>query len=334
LDPNRLYQAHKADWQALSNLLDQAERELSQLSPADVDDLGRLYRIATSDLALAKRDFPRHPVAAFLNQLVARGHAVLYRAEPLALRRIWRFMTAGFPQVYRETLPFILAATLLFFVPALLAGAAIWIEPSASRYLLPPQVADLHEMIARGELWTEIPVNERPYTSSFIMRNNLQVAFLAFGSGILAGLYTVWIMVYNGLIIGGLTGLTAHYGLGFDLWTFVIGHGVIELSVITMAGGMGLMLGWAILKPGLLRRQDALRLAAGRAVRLVIGCIPLLVLAGLIEGFISPNENIPWLLKWAVGLGSGGLLYAYLLLAGRSGGDGEVQRASDRQQRL
>ena len=123
-------------------------------------------------------------------------------------------------------------------------------------------------------------------------------------------------MVFNGLILGGITGLTVHYGVGFDLWTFVIGHGVIELSVIFIAGGTGLMLGWAILRPGLLRRRDALALAAQQAVRLVAGCIPLLVMAGTIEGFISPAENTPLAGQVGRGPGQRALLYGYLLLAG------------------
>jgi len=92
---------------------------------------------------------------------------------------------------------------------------------------------------------------------------------------------------------------------------------VIELSVICMAGGAGLMLGWSLIRPGLLRRRDALILAARKAVRLLVGGIPLLVVAGMIEGFISPAEDIAVWFKWAVGLGSGVLLYGYLILAGR-----------------
>jgi len=128
---------------------------------------------------------------------------------------------------------------------------------------------------------------------------------------------TLWVLATNGLILGGVTGLTIHYGVGFDLWTFVIGHGVIELSVIFMAGGSGLMIGWALLRPGLMRRRDALALAARKAVRLLIGAVPLLFVAGAIEGFLSPAENIPWPIKWGIGIGSGILLYGYLLLAGR-----------------
>ncbi|MFW5941300.1 MAG: stage II sporulation protein M [Chloroflexota bacterium] len=319
MTPEKLLQSRRDEWQALSELLDRGQRSVRQLSPAEVTDLSRLYRAAAADLALAQRDFPDHEVTRYLNQLVARGHALVYQDEPLAVDRLKRFVAKGFPQTFRETFPFFISAALLFIVPGLLVGLVTGWNPEASRWLLPPQVQDLLPLIEERELWTEIPVAERPYTSAFIMRNNIQVTFLAFSGGMLLGLLTLYIMVLNGLVIGGLTGLTAHYGVGFELWTFVIGHGVIELSVIFMAGGAGLLLGWSILRPGLLRRRDSLQLAARSAVRLIVGAVPLLIVAGAIEGFISPNELIPWPVKWAVGLGSGVLLYAYLFLSGRGG---------------
>ena len=140
---------------------------------------------------------------------------------------------------------------------------------------------------------------------------------MAFAGGVSGGLLTVYALVMNGLILGGLLGLTSHYGIGMDLATFVIGHGVIELSVIFIAGGSGLMLGWALLRPGLMRRRDALAQAARKAVQLLGGAIPLLVIAGSIEGFISPSETIPMEVKWSVGIVSGILLYSYLFFAGR-----------------
>jgi uncharacterized membrane protein SpoIIM required for sporulation len=317
VNAERFYESRRDEWQSLGSLLDRSQNNLRRLTPDEIQELSRLYRAAAADLALAQRDFPQHRVTSYLNQLVARGHAVIYQGEPLALRRLQHFVAAGFPQTFRQTGPFILAAALLLLIPALLAGLVTNWNPEAAHWLLPAQVQELIPLVEEQELWTDIPMEERPYTSSFIMRNNIQVTFLAFGGGMLLGLFTAYIMLLNGLLLGGLTGLTAHYDVGFELWTFVIGHGVVELSVIFIAGGAGLALGWAILRPGLLRRRDALALTARRAVRLIIGCVPLLVIAGLIEGFISPNEGLPWAVKWAVGVGTGLLLYAYLLLAGR-----------------
>jgi uncharacterized membrane protein SpoIIM required for sporulation len=315
---DQFYESRQADWKALAQLLDRSQGGgIQRFSPEEIDRLGRLYRAVTSDLALAQRDFPGHKVAIYLNQLVARAHAVVYRGEPMAYNRLLRFVTAGFPRAYRQAFPFILVAALLFLLPALIAGVGTAWQPEAARWLLPVEAQELIPTIERRELWVDIPVYERPYASSYIMQNNIQVSFLAFGGGMLAGLLTIWAMIVNGLVFGGIMGLTAHYGVGFELGTFVIGHGVIELSTIFIAGGSGLMLGWAMIHPGLMSRRDALVVAARRAVRLVIGCVPLLVMAGVIEGFISPAEGIPWPVKWAVGLGSGVALYAYLLLAGR-----------------
>jgi uncharacterized membrane protein SpoIIM required for sporulation len=314
---DEFYESRKADWAELTRLLERCKGSVNHLSPEEVRSLGQLYRLVTSDLALAQRDFPDNRVTQYLNQLVARAHAVVYQSEPLAYQRIWWAITVGYPQAYRQAGRFILLAFLLFAIPALVVGMSTAWQPSSARWLLPADVQRLIPMIEQQELWTDIPVWERPYISAFIMQNNIRVAFLGFASGVTAGLLTTYVMVFNGLELGGLTGLTLHYGVGFDLWTFVIGHGVVELSVIFIAGGCGLMLGWAIIHPGLHRRRDALMLAAQKAVRLIVGCVPLLMFAGLIEGFISPSETIPWFVKWSVGIGSGILLYSYLLLAGR-----------------
>lgn len=317
MNAEQFYRSRQADWQQLTALLDKSQ-QMNRLTPAEVQQMGLLYRSVTSDLALAQREYPRHQVTTFLNQLVARGHATIYQGEPLAVRRLKHYFLVGLPTTFREALPFMVTAALLLIVPALIAGFLTNWQPDASTWLLPANVQELRPLIEDQELWTNIPVEERPYSSAFIMSNNIQVSFMAFGGGITAGLFSLYILVFNGLLLGGITGLTAHYNVGFELWTFVIGHGVIELSAIFIAGGSGLMLGWAILQPGLLRRGDALMLAGRKAVKLIIGCVPILIVAGLIEGFISPNENIPWPVKWSVGLVTGILLYSYLLLAGRS----------------
>jgi len=247
---NEFYQSRRGDWETLSRLLDQAQKDMHALSESQVQELAHLYRAVTSDLALAKRDFSRSEVTTYLNQLVARAHAVVYRSEPLALKRLWHFATVGFPRLFRETSIFTFVAALFFILPAVGSGLVTYLRPESATLLLPPEAHRLIGIVEDKKLWIDIPVEERPYTSMFIMRNNIQVSFMAFASGLTAGLMTLWVLFFNGLMIGTLTGLTSYYGIGFELWTFVIGHGVIELSVIFMAGGSGLMLGWAILRGG------------------------------------------------------------------------------------
>jgi uncharacterized membrane protein SpoIIM required for sporulation len=317
MNVDEFYQSRKADWENLTMLVEQAQSDVRRLSSTDIDRLASLYRAASSDLALAKRDFPRHRLTQHLNQVVARAHAVLYQGEPLAWNRLVDFALRGFPRLFRETIVFTFAAFLMLMVPAVLAGIATANSPESATWLLPAEVQNLIPIVQQKELWIDIPMEERPYASSFIMTNNIRVSFLAFGSGVTAGLLTLWILIQNGLIVGGLLGITSYYGVGFELATFIIGHGVIELSVIFMAGGSGLMLGWALLRPGLMRRRDALMIAAQRSIRLLSGAVPFLVVAGIIEGFISPAETIPWPVKWAVGIGSGIVFYSYLLLGGR-----------------
>lgn len=317
MNVDEFYQSRKQEWELLNQLLERAQRDVQRLSPADVERFASLYRAASSDLALAKRDFPRHRITAFLNQLVARTHSVLYQSESLAWRNLIDFAQQSFPRLFRETFIYTFIAFLLFIIPALSAGLLTASNPNNATWLLPAEVQELIPIVENKTLWIDIPVEERPYTSSFIMQNNIRVSFLAFASGVSGGLFTIWLMALNGLILGGLLGLTSYHGIGFELATFVIGHGVIELTVIFMAGGSGLMIGWALVRPGLMRRRDALAIAARKAVQLLGGAVPWLVVAGTIEGFISPNETIPWFIKWGVGILSGVLMYSYLFLGGR-----------------
>jgi uncharacterized membrane protein SpoIIM required for sporulation len=317
MTPDEFYDLRASTWKELDGLIKRSESALQQLTPEQVLTLGQLYRAVTSDLAFAQREFPKHRVTAYLNQLTGRGHNVVYKSEPLEYNRFVQYVTKGLPQVFRETIPFTIISFLMFIVPAVVVGILAAQQPDSARWLLPAEVQQLIPIMEEKELWIDIPVSESPYASSFIMQNNIRVSILAFAGGVILGIVTTWVLAFNGLIVGGLVGLATYYGVGFELLTFMIGHGVIELSVIFMAGGTGLQIAWAILHPGLLRRRDALALAGRRAVKLLMGCVALLVVAGTIEGFISPNPQIPWWFKWMVGIGSGALMYAYLLLSGR-----------------
>jgi uncharacterized membrane protein SpoIIM required for sporulation len=311
----------QTSWARLEELLTRASRDMAALSEADLDDLGRLYRLATSDLALAQRDFTGQRVTTYLNQLVARAHTLIYRGEPLQWGRVRRFYAHTFPRLYRQVLPYTIVSFLVFLLPAIAAFLVVWRQPETIYTILGPDIRELVSTVEEGKLWTEIAPSVRSAASALILTNNIQVSFLTFAGGITAGLFTTYILALNGLHIGAIFGLLHAHAMSGGLGEFVAAHGFIELSVIFLAGGCGLYLGDGLLRPGLLSRREAIIRRGHLSVRLILGCVPLLVLAGLIEGFISPS-NLPWWAKLAVGLGTGVALYWYWLRGGEPSIDG------------
>ncbi len=315
MTPDELIKNRKHDWETLTALVARVQRgQIAALNEAELVQIGLLYRAATSDLAIAQRDFPRHNLTVYLNQLVGRAHPIVYRGEPVIWRRLGEFYARGFPQLYREVAPFIVAAALLFFGAGIIFYFVTLVNPDAASYVLSPSLIG---RIKSGYPWWKSLNEANEVGSAMIMTNNLRVAVFAFAGGMLLGLLTVYVLILNGLELGMVLGLLQVYGHHAPLWEFIIGHGVLELSEITMAGGSGLMLGYAMVQPGLLSRKNALIVAAHKAMRLLLGSAPLLIIAGVIEGVISPSDDIPAFVKYTIGVSSGVLLYGYLFLAGR-----------------
>jgi uncharacterized membrane protein SpoIIM required for sporulation len=233
----------------------------------------------------------------------------LYRAPAGSWQRLLLFFGRDVPRLYCEAGRFVLASFLMFALPALAAYLVALGNPSAVEEILPARMTSL---VREGRLWVDIEAERRSLFASVIMTNNLQVSILAFAGGILLGTLTTYVLIQNGLMLGAVFGYTQVYGLAGDLAGFVSPHGYLELSVIFIAGGAGLQLAWAVISPGLLRRRDALTRAAQRAVLLLVGSAPWMVIAGLIEGFISPS-GLPREAKLLFGALTGLALYLFLL---------------------
>lgn len=309
---NEFIQLREQDWHRLEQLVTRRPGQ-TPLNAREVHELGQLYRAVASDLALARRDYPNQPTVIFLNQLLTRTHNYIYQQDTSDLRQFVHYFTRRVPQAFRDSAALIVCAVILFAIPALIGFRLMLTAPESAGIL---GLEEQRQTLASQQTWTDIPVEQRPYASTFILSNNIRIAVLAFAGGAAFGLFTVYILALNGLMIGGVLGLAAHYGMADSLVTFIIGHGVIELSIIFIAGGAGLSLAWALLNPGAYHRRDALALAARRVVPLAVIALPFLMLAGLIEGFISPTST-PFWFHALVGIGSGLLMYTYLLLAGK-----------------
>ena len=306
--------SRQATWAELDRLLGRVEGGgLRSFRADEIQALGRAYRQVVSDLAIARRDFPDDQLTLWLNTLAARAHLRLYSAPPPAWRRLGQFFWTDFARRFRGAWRYLALSAALLLVPAIIGYLGALLDPRLREALVP---ARLQQVMQQGRTWTDMAPELRPAMATFIFVNNLQVSFLAFAGGVLCGLGTVYVLVNNGLLLGAVLGAAQWYGVAALLWGFISPHGYLELTSIVIAGAAGLMLGGALLRPGLMRRRDALTEAARRAIELVLGAGPVFVVAGLIEGFVSPSELPAWV-KLAFGPLAGVMLYTLLLSVGR-----------------
>jgi uncharacterized membrane protein SpoIIM required for sporulation len=283
----RWLEKRKTYWARLELLVDRSNRGgISALDHRELQELGLLYRQTASDLATVREDVTSNQLAFYLNQLLGRAHNLIYMGHKQKISGLVRFYAQTFPQVFRETFRQTFLAFLIFAVAGIATWAVTIHDPSFAHRMLGPQMMDT---IERKEMWTQSIVTIKPLAASGIMTNNLAVSFTTFAMGITAGIGTIWMMVTNGMLIGVIGAATWQAGMALQLWSFVAPHGVLELPAIFIAGGAGLEIARGMLFPGLLPRRESLARAGGRAARLVLGIVPILVIAGIIEGFVSPS---------------------------------------------
>jgi uncharacterized membrane protein SpoIIM required for sporulation len=313
---DRFIDNRKNAWQRLEDLLAKLDStSLRRLHREEVRELGRIYRRTASDLAIARAESRDPRLINYLNSLVIRAHGRIYRAEAQGGERIRGFFAREFPRTFRRSWRYIALSFGVFLLFSVIGFVGSYRDPEFSELMgVPPSFRELY--IENKTHWWEDLNEANQVGASRIMTNNVQVTIYTFAFGALFGLGTLSYLAYNGAINAAVLALTYRAGFGNDLLTFMVGHGVIELSCIFIAGGAGLLIGSALLMPGDLSRADALKTRGKDAVRLMMGVAILLVIAGIIEGFISPAPINPKI-KYSIAAITGIALYAYLLLAGR-----------------
>ncbi|HSL55822.1 MAG TPA: stage II sporulation protein M [Pyrinomonadaceae bacterium] len=318
MPPDRFITQRKNAWQRLEDLLKLLDgSSLRRLGREEVRELGRIYRRTASDLAIARAESRDPRLVNYLNSLVIRAHGRIYRADAQGGKRIRLFFTRELPQTFRRTWRYTFLSFSVFMIFATVGFVGTRYDPDFSE-LMGVSPAFREMAIETKTPWWE-RLNEANQTgASLIMTNNIMVTIYTFAFGATLGIGTIFYLALNGANIASVVALA--YGAGTDfgnaLVTFMVGHGVVELSCIFIAGGAGLLIGSAMLMPGDLTRADALKTRGMEAVRLMIGVAILLVVAGTIEGFISPAPIDPRI-KFGIGGITGLAMYAYLLLVGR-----------------
>jgi uncharacterized membrane protein SpoIIM required for sporulation len=311
----------RSKWERFDSLLKEVfNQRMRGFSKKELRELGSLYRSISSDLAVAQMRYPNHDIRFFLNDLVSRGHQIVYSHAPTDRRRLLWVLAKEVPQIFRAHASAFFVALGLFLIWMFVGFVVTQYNPAAAEIFLDSKTIGKLE---QGELWTERLFNVVPgsVASVSILGNNISVALVAFAGGLTAGVITFYVVTLNGLMLGVTLSACLNYRLHGKLLTFVVAHGLTEICAILVASMGGFMIARAILAPGPLPRRDALNQLGQKAIKLVFICVLTLTILGFVEGYLSPNPNIPVSNKIVFGLGMLSLFLLYL-----SAGDHWLER--------
>ncbi len=324
MNQSQFEQNHQEQWSRFQDLLgvlenkpDRAKKDVS------IADLPVHYRQLCNHYSLAQARHYSPALVDRLHELVLRGHRQLYKKKTALIWNVLAFMGRDFPQTVRRHYRAFWLAFVLFYGPAAAIGIATYRNPA-----LIYSIADERQVVQMEIMYD--PDNrkigraaERDSETDLAMfgyyiLNNISIGFRTFAGGIIFGLGSIFFLVFNGVMIGGVAGHLSHPPFNSTFWPFVSGHGAFELTAIVISGAAGLLLGYSLIRPGRYKRADALRLQAPTALKLVMGAAALLLFAAFIEAFWS-SSPLPPAIKYGMAACNWTLVTLYLVFAGRTG---------------
>ena len=295
------FQSRQPVWQQLAERLPELEDRKAVSREAALSAM-RLYPEIARDLAIARRIAPTGRLTRYLQQVYARMHRTLFRKPWSFKQEVWRLFAHDAPDAAALLWRHIASVTLGFI---LFAFAGWWLVATYPELVGLFASEQMIKTVQGGELWTDDLLNVTPSSllSVGIFTNNIVVTLTAASLGVLYGLGTIYIIGLNGLMLGGVFAFTAQYGLSGRLFEFVAAHGFVELSIICIAGAIGFYVGEAIARPGHLTRIESFQRAFATGSKLLAVCAVFLIGAGLIEGYVSPDERFSLTMRLVIGLG-------------------------------
>jgi uncharacterized membrane protein SpoIIM required for sporulation len=268
---------------------------------ADAISMADDYRMLAHDVAKVRRLLPDSRAREYLETAYAQAHASLHRPAWHPGHALLSLFRDEIPAVVSWLRPHIIWATALFILTVIAGYWMVHTYPDLIALFASPE---LIATVERGQLWTEGLLNVVPSSvlSLQILTNNIVVSLFAYCAGFLFGLGTLYILGLNGLMLGAVFAFTSLHGLGDDLFTFVVAHGCVEISVMCLSGAAGAAVGEALIRPGGATRAESFQRAALQSGKLILACVLLLVGSGVIEGYVSPNPVFPLWTRIVIGV--------------------------------
>lgn len=284
---------YRPQWEQLEHYIKKMDKKnISKLSAGELKDYLMLMKGVSHHLAYSRTHFPESALCKYLNELSVRAHNQLYVVKKSNMKAFLDYFKFGFARRIRENWTFILAAFIIFMIGSVVSYFMVISDPQTAGLFLPEEFTAQENWDMKDSAWQE---EQFFFLSSYVTTNNIGVAIKAFAFSITAGALTSYVLFVNGTMLGALTALVGQNSSNMiNYWALILPHGIIELSAIFIAGGAGLRMGLALLFPGPYKRIDALIKQAKEAVMLMPGVVVMLIIAGLIEGFLTPARIEVW----------------------------------------
>lgn len=278
-------------WKKLESTLNKLRsKSIYDFEKDELDDFINLYNIACGHLSFCRTYYQNSRTTSYLNRLVSDAHSYIYTTKPSNLKMLKDFLLIEFPLLIKANLRFILISTFIFMLGSVLSFIYTLISVDNAIAFLP---ADEVEAIMESDVYGARGSWNNSVMSSFILTNNIRVGIISFALGATLGVGTSWVLLSNGYMLGGFAALYFHKDANLLFWSLILPHGVIELIAIFICGGAGLIVGYSLINPGPYTRKDSFIIRGKTALKLVLGTIPMFIVAGIIEGNITPSDKIP-----------------------------------------
>jgi len=319
---------HSVFWGELALTLDSLVEAdsapvLDPRADRDADVIARFpsdYRKLCQHLAMAKSRRYSAGLVNRLNELVQRGYGVLYGQQIRNHGLLLEFFRYGFPAALRSNSAYLWVSAAAFLLPFIgMLVACIFNDQIIYSVMDAGSVRGMESMYEpdADKFGRERQADSDIMMFGFYIYNNIGIAFKCFALGLFAGVGSLFMLAYNGLVIGGVSGHLTALNYTETFYPFVVGHGSFELTAIVFSGAAGLKIGFALLSPGAYSRRKALQVAAADAVKIMYGVFVMLLIAAFIEAFWSSSSLLPVWVKFTVGAFLWFIVYYYCFFSAR-----------------
>lgn len=290
-------------WKDLESILAKLKsKSIYRFSKDELDTFINTYNLTCGHLSYSRTNYGNTSTTNYLNKLVASAHSYIYTTETFSLKKMLMFIIAGFPQLIKKYWKPILISTSVFLLAVAISFIFTLISTDNAGAFISQEMAD--SILERDV--NEYDSNRNgAVLSPFIFTNNIKVGILAFAFGITLAIGTVYLLYANGYILGALAALYVHKGGSLIFWSLILPHGILELFAIFVCGGAGIIIGYSIINPGKYSRKDSFIIRGKDSIKLLLGTIPIFIIAGIIEGYFTPSAFFPEIAK---------LIFAFITL--------------------